>query len=276
MPDEDGRMKGKSPLFAGTEAIFLQTLGIANVRHRSSWNTVSRTPPAANTLASTVEGLFVQVSNNWAMYRAATDRLASSQNWRWGQPVTSIADRNRSPEVVLERAIVRTCVAAGRRDWSNQIPIASGVVDPHSHRRSAIDLVHQCGASEFEFLELKVASDTPLSAAVEIIQYGCVWLLSRRDSLSLCFGNLDLLEAAAVRLCVLAPSTYYGSGDICAVAEGLNAGVQALGRSQGGVSLSFEFQEFSDALLQPQGYTSEEALAIIDGRRTIGSDSNND
>ena len=98
-----------------------------------------------------------------------------------------------------------------------------------------------------------------------------MWLLSRRDRVSLGYGNLILLDAAAIRLCVLAPSEYYGSANVTAVAEGLNIAVRSLGLDQGGAKLSFEFQEFSNALLRSNGYSDEEALSVIDERRTIGN-----
>jgi hypothetical protein len=55
----------------------------------------------------------------------------------------------------------------------------SGLIAGVADGRRAIDLVHQCGRRHFELIEIKIASDKPLYAAVEIIGYGCIGLLAR-------------------------------------------------------------------------------------------------
>jgi hypothetical protein len=254
-------------LVAGTDAIVHRVLGIKNLRHRSSLDRLSANWPAVETMTSMVEQLFAQVSTNWDIGRGASPRQPSSQNWRWGRPVTTIAAQNRSPEVVLERAIARACGASGRTDWCNQIPVASGVIDSSTHKRSAIDLVHQEGVGAFDFVELKIHSDTPLLAAIEIVQYGLIWLLSRRDRVLCGYRECVLRDASTIRLCVLGPSSYYGDRDLSPLANALSAGLHTIGAAQGGVALSFAFQEFSDVLLRTHGYSDDEALAVIDTRQ---------
>jgi hypothetical protein len=254
-------------LFEGTEAIVHQVLGIESLRHRSSLDTLCKAWPTSQKMASLAERLFEQVSANWKTCREGTQRHPSSQNWRWGQPVVNIATHNLSPEIVLERAIVRACCAFSRTDWCNQIPIASGVVDAYAHKRSALDLVHQEHDGAFEFIELKVHSDTPLFAAIEVVQYGLIWLLSRRDQTLCGYLNLMLLGANTIRLCVLAPSSFYRGRDLSPLAEALNVGVRAVGATHANTAFSFQFQEFPDALLRTHGYSNDEAIAIIDARR---------
>jgi hypothetical protein len=139
----------------------------------------------------------------------------------------------------LERAI-----AAAGGGWSNQVPICSGVAGPSADRRRAIDLVHQVDEGHFAFLELKIASDTPLYAAIEIIGYGCVWLLSRGRGAA---AASELLAAQQVDLVVLAPAEYYAPFRLDALAEALNAQVSALGGSHG-VELSFRFEVLPEPL----------------------------
>jgi hypothetical protein len=254
-------------LFAGTAAIVHQVLGIKNLRHRSSLDTLSKAWPTSRTMASLAKRLFEQVSTNWRTCRERARRRPSSENWRWGRPVLNIAEHNRSPEVVLERAIIRACGDVGRTDWCNQIPVASGVVDSYAHKRSALDLVHREDSGAFEFIELKIRSDIPLFAAIEVVQYGLIWLLSRRDQVPCGYVNRTLLEADTIDLRVLAPSSFYNGRDLSPLAEALNVGVRAVGLTHDNTALSFQFQEFPDALLRTHGYSNEEALAIIDERR---------
>ncbi|HEV2079948.1 MAG TPA: hypothetical protein VGR19_08665, partial [Allosphingosinicella sp.] len=162
-------------LFDGVEAAACEVLGIKSLKHRSSLHALGRVEKLPE---GSVAAVLDRIKANWEAGRAAGAGSTSQQNWRWWEPQTFIGAGNRSPEVVLERAIVNTCVAAGRRDWSNQVPVASGVVRSSGEGRRAIDLVQQLGEGHFAFIELKVASDTPLFAAFEIIGYVGVWLLS--------------------------------------------------------------------------------------------------
>jgi hypothetical protein len=45
--------------------------------------------------------------------------------------------------VTLERALMRASVVAGRKDWSNQVPVVSGIAGARAYKRQAIDLVHR-------------------------------------------------------------------------------------------------------------------------------------
>jgi hypothetical protein len=132
-----------------------------------------------------VDLIFQTVADNYERGDAATNRNRSEENWRWHRLQPQIAAHNTSPEVVLERAIAAACQRTGRTDWANQVPVASGLIDGATDGRRAIDLVHQCSERHFELIELKIASDTPLYAAVEIIGYGCIWLLARAHPPSL-------------------------------------------------------------------------------------------
>ncbi len=86
-------------------------------------------------------------------------RSRSARNLQWREPQLLMSDRNRSPEVTLERALMDACVSLKRHDWTNQVPLVSGLEGPDSHRRRAIDLVHRRDDRSIEFVELKVSSD---------------------------------------------------------------------------------------------------------------------
>ena len=161
--------------------------------------------------------------------------------------------------------IVGAALAIGREDWSNQVPVASGLVGPNAERRRAIDLVHRVGPRRFEFIELKIASDTPLYAAIEIIAYTCIWLQARAEG-----GRpaTPLLDADHIDVIVLAPEAYYRPFALEALQRQLDDELRALG-DQHGVALSFAFQtlpaQLSEAVL-PNGAA---LLACLDQRSSL-------
>lgn len=171
-----------------------------------------------------------------------------------------MAQHNPSAEVRLEQAI-----AGSGPGWANQIPICSGLVGPSADRRRAIDLVHRVGEGHFEFIELKVASDTPLYAAIEIIGYACVWLLARRDD---AVPTSELLSADRVDLIVLAPASYYARYRLDRLAAALDGELAELGTSAG-VRLSFRFEILPDALVGEARPAGRELLALLDQRRRL-------
>lgn len=247
-------------LFDGVEATTCEVLGVASLRHRSALHALgrlSRLPHGA--VAAALDCIVA----NWKACAEARQGSLSQQNWRWWEPQTFIGEANRSPEVVLERAIVSTCVAAGRRDWSNQIPVASGVARSSGDGRRAIDLVQQLGESHFAFIELKVASDTPLYAAFEIIGYVGVWLQSRDGE-----RRTDLLNARRIDARVLAPAEYYERYELGALERLLNEELNAYG-ARHGVELSFAFETLPEGFAPLQSYTDAEIFALLDGRQPL-------
>lgn len=258
----DERLVSASPrsLFDGVDAAVCAFLGIASLRHRSALHELGR---RAVVTRGSVAAALDTVASNWERSSRAGAGSASKANWRWCVPQTAIGEDNRSPEVLLERAIAKACVAAGRTDWSNQVPIASGVVRPSAERRRAIDLVHQLGEGHFEFIELKIASDTPLYAAFEIISYAGVWLVSRHYDC-----GKQLLEAKRIDLRVLAPAAYYNPYSLGRIERTLNEELQEYGKRYG-AELSFGFQVLP-AGFEPLGrYRDDEVLALINGRRPL-------
>lgn len=220
-----------SSLLHGVGAAVSDALGIANVRHRSALRSL-KIPDDVDLAAMVYE----TIAANWLAGDADANKDRSRQNWRWTlQP--QIGAENRSPEVVLERAIASACAAAGRTDWANQIPVASGLVVGASDGRCAIDLGQRRREGHYELIELKIASDTPLFAAVEILGYASLWLLARKDPP---VTNPALLAAERVDLRVLAPSAFYATFDLRDLECRLNEGVQLLGGCQG-ARLSFAF-----------------------------------
>lgn len=224
-------------------------LGIANLRHKSAM--LALQVPDDLDLAEVIHKAVVA---NWVWGDAAANRDRSQQNWRWAlQP--QIGSGNRSPEVVLERAVAAACAAANRDDWANQIPVASGLILGASDGRRAIDLVQRTGERTYQFIELKIASDTPLYAAVELLGYACIWLQARKEPPS---TAPEMLHASRIDLRVLAPAAFYKRFDLAKLERSLHASVQALGKREG-VILSFGFDVLPE-ILDPSSLPSGAAL----------------
>jgi hypothetical protein len=190
-----------------------------------------------------VEGLIrlllVQVSKNWHKRKSR-----SNQNWRLDTKNTEFNKKNTSQEVILERLIVRT----PGPDWVNQVPVASGLTKSGGGRR-AIDLVHQCGNGRYEFIELKVNENagTPLFAAMEILQYGVVYIFSRENAADLGYKvGVGLLGASGIDLKVLAPSDYYKNYNLSWLDKSINRGLETfLRKGDRGFKMNFKFESIS-------------------------------
>jgi len=232
-------------------------LGIASARHRSVMRNLQLSADQ-----DLVDLIFRTVADNYTRGNADTNRNRSSENWRWPSLQSQIAPQNASAEVVLERAVARACERTARTDWGNQVPVASGLINGAGDRRRAIDLVRRCGERHFELIELKIASDTPLYAAVEIIGYGCIWLLARVNPPS---RKSAILEADHVDLRVLAPMNYYTRYELTELEAALHRGCRSLGQAKG-VTMTFAFHALDENLVGSLPSDDDALLTAIDKR----------
>lgn len=185
-----------------------------------------------------IRNVLEQINSNWNQ-----EKCPSEQNWRWKKNYR-IDPENSSPEVILERSIVRTT----GKHWVNQVPVASGLTGSNADKRRAIDLVHRCGKKDYEFIELKVGSDTPLFAAMEILQYGIIYIFSRDNSKRLGYTEDGVLGASGIYLRVLAPAAYYEGYDLAWLKEGITDGIARFltqGERRYKLKMDFEFESFA-------------------------------
>jgi hypothetical protein len=162
------KRRGEAGLFAGVREVADFALGVGNYASATAALNLTK-HGCAEEAATLVPMLFKVMNQNWNTAIQTGHRSHSLKNFRWHLPQTKLADHNRSPEVTLERAFMRALVEAGRNDWSNQVPLISGIAGSHAFKKRAVDLVHRHEDGSFEFVELKVNSDTPIYAAVEIL-----------------------------------------------------------------------------------------------------------
>lgn len=187
-------------------------------------------------------------------------RRHSKENWRCHHPCLDCTDA--SGEVGLERALVGACVRRGRDDWWNQVPVASGLVNSSAGKRRAIDLVRHRGGQSYEFVELKINSDSAFYATVEILQYGFVWLLTRRSKSALGYSGGTLLDAEDVRLNVLAPTRYYRGVDFKGFEEGVSSALGEIATPYEAF-MTFRIVRFPEDFDWP-GYSQEALGPLLD------------
>ena len=235
-------------ILTGLDAIFDRHLRVEQIgsslphhRHRTSALRLSEGRPVGFDARHLLEEAYARLVSNLERSPRFARSGPSQENWRFDKQLDHSA-QNASPETTLERAIAR---AAGR-DWANQVPAASGLWDHVADKRRAVDLVRRFGDRRFELIELKVESDTPLRAAVEIVQYGLLYALARERYPEWERGRQELLQAKEVHLRVLAPIGYYAPFSLGWLEHDLDAGLRALALERFGEPLlaSFAFEAF--------------------------------
>lgn len=232
----------------GVDKIINGALGLSGGRlkyhHKAQCLLLSDAPTPDLDVPDLIRNICAKIKSNWHKGKSR-----STENWRWTQNA-DIDSKNTSQEVVLERWIART---AGK-EWANQVPVASGLTDTAGGRR-AIDLIHRCGNKRYEFIELKVneGGGTPLFAAMEILQYGILYMFSRENAQKLANEQADpgLFAAIEINLKVLAPAKYYEGYDLSWLEKCISDGLASYTAESGcGFTIDFTFESLS---LVPSG-----------------------
>ncbi len=232
-------------------------------RHRSAALELSRRNAPITGTRAFLEASYAHIHKNWlaAIHTGYTN--LSRENWRWKRH-PDLSPENKSPELRLERSIINAC----GDNWSNQMPTASGLVGPAADKRAAVDLVYRKDPSTYSLIELKVNSDNPLFAAIEILLYGLlfVWSRDNKEKLGYDVQVQPVLAASSVMLGVLAPISYYRDYDLTALSSILNSGLVEFGERKA-VTLGFEFCQLGTDYAA--NLTPEHVRSAIGDRRPI-------
>jgi hypothetical protein len=240
----DSIFTGVEPII--DEALGLKSCGIGKVphyKHKTSCLKLSVSPPATFDATALIMKIYTQVESNW---KEGANYKSSTENWRF-EGRTNIDVSNEDPEIKLERAIVSTQTHPPA-NWANQMPTSSGFVGPRADKHRNIDLIHRCEDGAYEFIELKVESDTPLFAAMEILQNAVLYIFSRENERKVEWGSekqKPLREATVIHLRVLAPCSYYEGYKLGWVEESISSGLKAFlaGRTPK-LQMDFRFDAF--------------------------------
>jgi hypothetical protein len=210
-------------------------------------------------IAALLRAMIQQIEANWAVSpRRLKGQRPSPQNWRF-RPMPEIAAHNQSPEKTLEKAIVNT---ASDARWANQVPTASGLYEGHRDRHRNIDLVRRIVPGEYDFVELKVGSDTPTYAAMEVLQYAALYTFARRHYSEPERTQHELLQAHTIHLRVLAPRPFYRKESVAALAFSITEGLAAFCATEALVwKMDFAFLAFPTSFVWPCG--AEELQAAL-------------
>jgi len=154
--------------------------------------------------------LFERIRTNWTRYREPDRWPTPDKNWILRVAPKFTQEPNKHFEKQLQKQIA---ICLENDDWGNDVPTASGLVNSGS-RQMNIDLAHRT-ARGFELVELKISSDTPYEAALQVLRYGAIYMLYRLDpELARRFKFNSMLRAKCVIFEVLAPLQYYTGPEI--------------------------------------------------------------
>ena len=222
-------------IFGGADEIIAPFFGMRDNQHLKQ-RSVSRSlsEPSNGDFPALVTDLYGCIEANH------TGRQPSRENWR-SERVTTLGGHNKSPEVLLERAVAMLGKSGVMPGWLNQVPVASGLVDGHSDKRAALDLV-KLTDSTAQFVELKWESDTPAYAAFEVLRYGLVYLFSRVNAATFGYLDLQMMRVSRVDLQVVAPAVFFEQHDLWWLEQGLGQAVGDFSRQKTSDQLAMGFE----------------------------------
>lgn len=248
-PEEKGILKGVNDLIDSAlklkTGLNLKTGKTPRHSNKTSCRQLTESPLSGFDASILIAGIYDQIGANWD---ASDYHKKSEENWRLKKQ-KGISPNNDSPEVSLEREIVNIPVEIwpDSKNWFNQVPIASGLVGPNEGGRR-IDLVHDCGDGVYEFIELKVGSNTPLYAAMEILKCGILYIFCRQDKRASEYVDRkgELLQAEKIQLRVLAPAKYYVEYDLSWLEQSIDSGLaNFLTQRKFAFEMDFKFSSWS-------------------------------
>jgi hypothetical protein len=240
-------------LTAGVDEAIDEALGVPQIgraphyRHRRTYHWLMRMSPerqATIDFLKLMTRVYIQIEKNWRNGEYRYKRGPGEGNWVLRKCEQYVDDPDQAAETILERRIIQSHPDS----WYNQVPVASGLCGSACDKRAAIDLIAEKGQGVYELIELKIKSDHPLRAALEVIVYGLIYIFSRHNpELGYDLTKNPLLSARAIHLKVLAPLKYYRSGSPQWLESGLNRALENF-LSGACFTMDFQFQAFPNDL----------------------------
>lgn len=203
-----------------------------------------------------IANMLLCVERNWKV----SQRRPSKENWRFKKVEYINQEKNKSPEKLLEKKIA--CITS--EEWANQVPTASGLINENYDKLRNVDLVYKLHEHEYELIELKVGSDSPLAAAMEVLQYAVLYIFSRLHYNKEEQSSKKLLQAETIHLIVLAPHSYYNKCNLEWLEEALNKGLRAFTETQPfKLVMDFQFKAFPQDFNPLPSYNAEAHLSVL-------------
>ena len=198
----------------GTDEIIRDAINELTHGHEWFWtkttmDEISNISPPESKFEALIDLLWEKIETNW---RLAGERGGGDRNWRWAPQLYIDHEENESPETKLEKGLAGVLP---KEHWTNQVPTASGLISSNSDRKRNIDLAHWDGAETVTLIELKIASDTPIYAAFEIIRNALLLCLSRVHPEQIKAVDPRWRRASRAHLRVVAPASFYEESGRC-------------------------------------------------------------
>jgi hypothetical protein len=142
-----------------------------------------------------------------------------------------------------------------------------------------MDLFVRCARSGqpccgFELIELKITSNNPYDAALQILRYGAIYMLYRLEpELARRFKWNSMMRAKRIVLEVLAPYSYYSFGDVdlrCLETQLDHEVGTFSNRRTAEVALSFRFRAFAPDFIYEPGMDCEVIRDAVRHRAILG------
>ena len=189
-------------LFDGTDKLICDALGI---QYRKDLNQRSlRIEPFSEEKAcSLVNGLYEQMMANFF-----GQPVSQSEKLWCHRREPEIRKDNFNKETILEKAVAILAEEGHMPGWFNQCPVASGITDPGKDRRRAVDLIHLSDVKA-RLIELKWASNTPVHALFQILEYGIAYVFARNHMDELHLKKRHLMHFEKIGLEVVGPREFF-------------------------------------------------------------------
>ncbi len=245
LPSIRTRDRSNAPLRSildDTDSIINNALGILHGGSGLSWHDKASalclgSTPTGDDAVQFVEAVIDRIAKNWG-----GALRGSGQNWRW----CPVFDQHvQGGEVGLQKNIVKHCGPG----WVNAIPTASGLLPaPCGEKQRNIDLGFMRNENECELIELKLAAghQHPLSAAVQLLQYACLYLHARQNAVRMATTrNSFLMGVRAVHFQVLSFRQFYYELDFRRLEQTLHEGLSGAAMLRG-LTVSFQLTHFPE------------------------------
>ena len=96
----------------------------------------------------------------------------SKEIWKL-RDVINISHGQRTPKIMLDKAVAMLAKGRHMSGWFNQCPVAAGIIDPYKDNRDRVDLVHwDEETNTCVLVELEWKNNDPLDALRKILRYG--------------------------------------------------------------------------------------------------------
>ena len=189
-------------LFDGTDKLICDALGI-QYRKDLNQQCLSIELFSEEKACGLVNGLYDQMMANFS-----GKPVSQSEKLWCHRRAAKICDDNDSQETILEKAVAILAEEGHMPEWFNQCPVASGITNPKIDKKRAVDLIHLTGVNA-RLIELKWASNTPVHALFQILEYGIAYVFARNNMDELHLEKRHLMHVEKIGLEVVGPRKFY-------------------------------------------------------------------